>query len=116
MLTALAAVTAPLVNSYKRLIRGAPRSGATGALSLRYVRPRQPNADGPDSRAWTDRESHRGWRGESLSGMHRSAGCRLPDGIENKIDPGAINNDNLYEVSESGAEEAAHSISADNAA
>ena len=28
---AVAAVTAPIVNSYKRLIRGAPRSGATWA-------------------------------------------------------------------------------------
>ena len=31
---AVAAVTAPIVNSYKRLIRGAPRSGATWSPSI----------------------------------------------------------------------------------
>ena len=47
---ALAAVTCPIVNSYKRLIRGAPRSGATWAPRLRHLWRLQPHADDPHSR------------------------------------------------------------------
>ena len=46
---ALAAITAPLVNSYKRLIRGAPRSGATRAPVYVTVWAGESHADDPNT-------------------------------------------------------------------
>jgi glutamine synthetase len=95
----LSAITAPLVNSYKRLIRGAPRSGATWApVYVTY---------GPSNRTQMIRIPGPG-RIENrvvdgASNPYLACAAILAagmDGIENKIDPGPANTANLYEVSE----------------
>jgi glutamine synthetase len=94
----LSAVTAPLVNSYKRLISGAPRSGATWApVYVTY---------GPTNRTQMVRIPGPGRiEDRAIDGAANpylacaailAAGM---DGIENKIDPGVSNTSNLYEVS-----------------
>jgi glutamine synthetase type III len=95
----LAAVIAPLVNSYKRLIRGAPRSGATWApVYVTYGgsnRTQMIRIPGPG------RIENRAIDGAAnpylASAVMLAAGL---DGIENKIDPGQANSDNLYELPE----------------
>jgi len=95
----LSAITAPLVNSYKRLIRGAPRSGATWAPV--YV------SFGPGNRTQMirlpgpGRIENRVVDGAANPYLASAAilGAGL-DGIENKIDPGAANTANLYEIDE----------------
>ena len=96
---ALAAVANPLVNSYKRLITGAPRSGATWApVYITY---------GGNNRTQMIRIPAPG-RIENRSGdgaanpylamtVMLAAGL---DGIENKIHPDTRNDENLYEVPE----------------
>lgn len=96
---ALAAVCAPTVNSYKRLVRGAPRSGATWAPvyityggSNRTQMIRIPGPGRLENRAV-----------DGSANPYLAAACMLAaglDGIENKIDPGPRNTDNLYEVPE----------------
>lgn len=95
----LSAITAPLVNSYKRLIRGAPRSGATWApVYVTY---------GPSNRTQMIRIPGPG-RIENrvvdgASNPYLACAAILAagmDGIENKIDPGPANTANLYDVSE----------------
>lgn len=95
----LSAITAPLVNSYKRLIRGAPRSGATWApVYVTY---------GPSNRTQMIRIPGPG-RIENrvvdgASNPYLACAAILAagmDGIENKIDPGPANSANLYEASE----------------
>jgi glutamine synthetase len=94
----LSAITAPLVNSYKRLIAGAPRSGATWApVYVTY---------GPANRTQMIRIPGPGRiEDRAVDGAANpylacaamvAAGM---DGIEHKIDPGASNTSNLYEVS-----------------
>ncbi|MBI2194920.1 MAG: type III glutamate--ammonia ligase [Planctomycetes bacterium] len=95
----LAAVTNPLVNSYKRLIRGAPRSGATWApVYVTYGgsnRTQMVRIPGPG------RIENRIVDGAANPYLALSAMLAAGlDGIENKTDPGKRNNDNLYEVSE----------------
>lgn len=96
---ALAAITNPLVNSYKRLIRGAPRSGATWAPvyvtyggSNRTQMVRIPDAGRIENRT-VDGSANPYLAGAAML----AAGL---DGIENKIDPGVRNDDNLYEFEE----------------
>jgi len=95
---ALSAITAPLVNSYKRLVSGAPRSGATWApVYITY---------GPANRTQMIRIPGPGRiEDRAIDGAANpylacaailAAGL---DGIENKIDPGVSNTSNLYEVS-----------------
>ncbi|MGD0125715.1 MAG: type III glutamate--ammonia ligase [Terriglobia bacterium] len=96
----LAALTSPIVNSYKRLVPGTPRSGATWApVYITY---------GPSNRTQMIRLPGPG-RIENRA-VDGSANPYLAiaallaaglDGIENKMDPGAANNSNLYEVAES---------------
>jgi glutamine synthetase len=95
----LAAVIAPLVNSYKRLIRGAPRSGATWApvyvtygASNRTQMIRIPGPGRIENRAV-----------DGAANPYLAAAVMLAaglDGIENKIDPGPANSENLYELPE----------------
>ena len=96
---ALAAVNTPIVNSYKRLTRGAPRSGASwapvyitygGSNRTQMVRIPAPG-----------RIENRAIDGAVNPYLASAAilGAGL-DGIENKIDPGTRNTDNLYEVEE----------------
>ena len=95
----LSAITAPLVNSYKRLVRGAPRSGATWAPV--YV------SYGPGNRTQMirlpapGRIENRVVDGAANPYLASAAvlGAGL-DGIENKIDPGAANVANSYEMTE----------------
>ena len=95
----LSAITAPLVNSYKRLVRGAPRSGATWAPV--YV------SYGPGNRTQMirlpapGRVENRVVDGAANPYLASAAilGAGL-DGIENKIEPGVANTSNLYEASE----------------
>jgi glutamine synthetase len=96
---ALAAVTNPLVNSYKRLIRGAPRSGATWAPvyvtyggSNRTQMIRIP-APGRIENRIVDGAANPYLACTALL----AAGL---DGIAQRIDPGKRNDDNLYEVPE----------------
>ena len=96
---ALAAVTAPLVNSYKRLIRGAPRSGATWApVYVTYGgsnRTQMIRIPGPGR---IENRTVDGAANPYLAGAAMLAAGL--DGIENKIDPGERNDANLYETSE----------------
>jgi glutamine synthetase len=95
----LAAVIAPLVNSYKRLIRGAPRSGATWApvyvtygASNRTQMIRIPGPGRLENRAV-----------DGAANPYLACAAMLAaglDGIENKIDPGQANSENLYEMPE----------------
>ena len=94
---ALAAVTAPTVNSYKRLIRGAPRSGATWAPvfvtyggSNRTQMIRIPDAGRIENRTV-----------DGSANPYLAATVLLAaglDGIENKIEAGKRNDQNLYEI------------------
>lgn len=96
---ALAAVTNPIVNSYKRLVRGAPRSGATWAPVYTTY--------GGSNRTQMIRIPAPGrFEVRSVDGAANpylatavllAAGL---DGIERQLDPGPRNDDNLYEVPE----------------
>ena len=95
----ISALTAPLTNSYKRLIRGAPRSGATWAPVYVTYGPanrtqmiRIPAAGRIENRA-VDGAANPYLAGAAIL----AAGM---DGIEHKIDPGPVNTENLYELSE----------------
>lgn len=95
---ALAAVANPLVNSYKRLIPGAPRSGATWApVYVTYGgNNRTQMIRIPDAGRIENRTVDGAANPYLAMTVLLAAGL---DGIENKIDPGARNDDNLYEVS-----------------
>lgn len=92
-------VTAPTVNSYKRLVVGAPTSGATWApVYVTY---------GGNNRTQMIRVPAPGrCEDRTIDGAanpYLAATVILAsglDGIENKIDPGEPNRDNMYEVSE----------------
>lgn len=96
---AVTAVTNPLVNSYKRLVRRAPRSGASWAPVFVTF--------GGNNRTQMIRTPAPGRIENRLSDgaanpylattVLLAAGL---DGIENQIDPGEQNVDNLYEVPE----------------
>jgi len=96
---ALVAVTAPLVNSYKRLVRGAPRSGATWApVYVTYGgsnRTQMIRIPGPGR---IENRCVDGAANPYLAmAVMLAAGL---DGIDRELDPGSRNDDNLYEVSE----------------
>ena len=96
---ALPAVVAPLVNSYKRLIRGAPRSGATWApvyvtygLANRTQMIRIPAPGRMEARVI-----------DGAANPYLAAAVLLAaglDGIEHQMDPGPANDGNLYETPE----------------
>ena len=96
---ALAAITNPLVNSYKRLVRGAPRSGATWAPvyityggSNRTQMLRIPGPGDVECRTL-----------DGAANPYLSAAVMLAaglDGIERQIEPGPRNDYNLYEIPE----------------
>ena len=96
---ALSALVAPLVNSYKRLVRGAPRSGATwapvyvtygGANRTQMIR--VPASGRFEIRVVDGAANpYLAFAGIVAAGL---------DGINQKIDPGPMNHDNLYEASE----------------
>ncbi len=96
---AVTAVTNPLVNSYKRLVRRAPRSGASWApVYVTY---------GANNRTQMIRIPAPGRienrLGDGAENPYLAATVLLAaglDGIKNQIDPGVQNEDNLYEVSE----------------
>ena len=95
----LSAIVAPIVNSYKRLIRGAPRSGATWApvyvtygASNRTQMVRVP-APGRFEIRVVDGAANPYLAFTAIV----AAGL---DGVENQIDPGAMNRQNLYEMPE----------------
>ena len=85
---ALAAITAPLVNSYKRLIRGAPRSGATWApVYVTYGRANRTQMIRIPGPGRIENRTVDGAANPYLAcAVLLAAGL---DGIENKIDPGA---------------------------
>jgi glutamine synthetase len=95
----LSAVMAPLVNSYKRLVRRAPRSGATWApVYITYGKAnrtqmiRIPGAGRIEVRVV-----------DGAANPYLASAALLAaglDGIENKIEPGPANNGNLYELSD----------------
>jgi glutamine synthetase len=96
---ALAAVTNPLVNSYKRLIRGAPRSGATWApVYMTY---------GGNNRTQMLRIPAPG-RVENrivdgAANPYLACAAVLAaglDGIARRLEPGRRNDENLYELPE----------------
>jgi glutamine synthetase len=96
---ALSALVAPIVNSYKRLVRGAPRSGATWApvyitygASNRTQMVRIPAPGRFEIRVVDGAANpYLAFAGIIAAGL---------DGIAQKIDPGPLNRDNLYEVPE----------------
>lgn len=95
----LTAIVAPLVNSYKRLIRGTSRSGATWApvyvtygLSNRTQMIRVPGPGRIENRVV-----------DGAANPYLATAAMLAaglDGIEKQIDPGDANTDNLYEMPE----------------
>jgi len=96
---ALAAVTNPLVNSYKRLTRGAPNSGATWApVYITYGgsnRTQMIRIPGPG------RIENRIIDGAANPYLAATALLAAGlDGIDNRIEPGAKNTRNLYTVPE----------------
>ena len=96
---AIAAVTAPIVNSYKRLIRGAPLSGATWApVYITYGasnRTQMIRIPGPGR---IENRTVDGAANPYLAPtVMLAAGL---DGIENKMAAGSRNDRNLYEVPE----------------
>jgi glutamine synthetase len=97
---ALAAVADPIVNSYKRLISGAPRSGATWApVYITYGGSNRTQMIRIPAGGRIECRTLDGAANPYLaSAALLAAGL---DGIENKIEPGARNEDNLYDVSES---------------
>ena len=95
--TSYIAVTAPTVNSYKRLKVGAPNSGATwspvfvtygGNNRTQMIRTPAPGR-------FEDRTVDGSCNPYLAATVVLASGL---DGIENKIDPGEPNRDNLYEV------------------
>jgi glutamine synthetase len=91
---ALSALVAPIVNSYKRLVRGAPRSGATWApVYITYGASNRIPAPGRFEIRAVDGAAnpYLAFAGIIAAGL---------DGIAQKIDPGPLNRDNLYEVPE----------------
>jgi glutamine synthetase len=96
--TALTAIVNPIVNSYKRLRRGTPRSGATWApVYVTYGgsnRTQMIRIPGPG------RVEYRAMDGAAnpylASAVLLAAGL---DGIARELDPGSGNSDNLYETS-----------------
>jgi glutamine synthetase len=94
---ALSAILAPTVNSYKRLIRGRPRSGATWApvyitygSANRTQMIRVPGAGRIENRMV-----------DAAANPYLACAAMLAagmDGIDNQIDPGTPNHDNLYEA------------------
>jgi glutamine synthetase len=95
--SALSALLAPIVNSYKRLVQGPPRSGATwapvyitygGANRTQMIRIPSPG-----------RFEIRVVDGAANPYLAFSAIVAAGlDGLSQKIEPGAANHDNLYEV------------------
>ena len=101
------AVTAPTVNSYKRLVVGAPNSGATWApayISYGYNN-RTQMLRIPDAGRIEDRTVDGSCNPYLAATAMLAAGL---DGIERGLDPGDPNSANLYEYSE--AERAEHGI------
>ena len=96
---AVTAVTNPLVNSYKRLVRRPPRSGSSWApVYVTY---------GANNRTQMIRIPAPGRienrLGDGAANPYLASTVLLAaglDGIENQMDPGVQNEDNLYEVSE----------------
>jgi glutamine synthetase len=95
--TAYIAVTAPTVNSYKRLKVGAPNSGATwspvfvtygGNNRTQMIRTPAPGR-------FEDRTVDGSTNPYLAAAVVLASGL---DGIESKLDPGEPNRDNLYEV------------------
>jgi glutamine synthetase len=92
---ALAAITNPIVNSYKRLRRGSPRSGATWAPI--YVTYGGSNRTQMIRIPGAGRVEHRAMDGAANPYLALAALLAAGlDGIANQIDPGPGNNDNLY--------------------
>src|SRR5581483_7589636 len=95
----LSPIVAPIVNSYKRLVRGAPRSGASWApvyvtygFSNRTQMIRIPGPGRIELRVV-----------DGAANPYLSCAAILGaglDGIANHIDPGPANHSNLYETSE----------------
>ena len=101
------AVTAPTVNSYKRLVVGAPTSGATWApafVSYGYNN-RTQMLRIPDAGRIEDRTVDGSCNPYLAATAMLAAGL---DGIERGLDPGEPNSANLYEMSD--AERAEHGI------
>ena len=94
---ALAVVADPLVNSYKRLISGDPRSGATWApVYITYGGSNRTQMIRIPAPGRIENRSADGAANPYLvMAVMLAAGL---DGIDNKIDPGKRNDDNLYEV------------------
>jgi glutamine synthetase len=92
-------VTAPTVNSYKRLIVGAPTSGATWApVYVTYGRNnRTQMIRTPAPGRFEDRTVDGAANPYLAATAILAAGL---DGIDNKMDPGDPNEDNMYEVPE----------------
>jgi len=95
----LSALVAPIFNSYKRLVRGAPRSGATWApvyvtygASNRTQMIRIPSPGRFEIRVVDGAANpYLAFAGIIAAGL---------DGIAQRIDPGTMNLDNLYELPE----------------
>lgn len=92
-------ILAPIVNSYKRLIRGAPRSGATWApVYITYGEANRTQMIRIPAPGRFETRIIDGAANPYLAcAAMLAAGM---DGIANQIDPGPPNEGNLYELSE----------------
>jgi glutamine synthetase type III len=95
----LSAIVAPIVNSYKRLVRGAPRSGASWAPV--YITYGEANRTQMIRIPGPGRIETRVVDGAANPYLACTAMLAAGlDGITNRIDPGQANHGNLYELSE----------------
>ena len=89
-------MTAPTVNSYKRLVVGAPTQRRDLGAGLHHLRLQQPHADAahPGAGRIEDRTVDGSCNPYLAAAVLLAAGL---DGIERKLDPGDPNGLNLYE-------------------
>ena len=97
MRAALAALAAPSINSYKRLVVGRSLSGATWAPAYVAYGDNNRTAMVQDSRTGGSSCGCRMARAIRISPRRRIIAAGL-DGVKRKLDPGEPNNTNLYEL------------------
>ena len=106
------ALTAPTVNSYKRLVVGSQQRLGVGA-GLRQLRQQQPHPDAAHPRAGPDRGPHGRRLVQPVPGATAGILAAGLDGIERELDPGEPTSGlNLHELRAASADRAGHRAAA----